>query len=107
MTIISPVFFTGDFIKMLVMEHFWSSIIVIIFLMFWCAWYFHKHRKEMENYGMAVAVYLFMLMLMFLLFSFIALRDEQNNYDTQESATGHVSYDLINKDNVIYVYERF
>ena len=57
---------------------------------------------------MAVTVYLILLSLMCILFSFVALRDEQNDYyGTQESVTGPVSYELIKKDNVIYVYERF
>ncbi len=108
MNIITPVFFTVDFFNMLVQEHFWSSVIVIICLMICCVCYIHKHREETGNSSMAVTVYLILLLLICILFSFVALRDEQNDYyGTQESVTGPVSYELIKKDNVIYVYERF
>ena len=108
MTIISPVFFTGDFIKMLAMEYFWTSIFVVICLLVCCGYYIRKHGEETGQHGVTVAVYMIMLMLMCMLFSFVALRDEQNDYgDTYESVIGPASYDLIKYDNITYVYERF
>lgn len=108
MTIISPVFFTGDFIKTLAMEYFWTSIFVVICLLICCGYYIRKHGEETDQHGVTVAVYIIMLMLMCLLFSFIALRDEQNDYgDTYESVSGPVSYELVQYDNITYVYEIF
>lgn len=110
MTIFSPVFFTGDFIKMLAMEYFWTSIFVVICLLICCGYYIRKHGEETGQHGFTVAVYMIMLMLMCLLFSFVALRDEQNDYgDTYECepVSGPVSYELIQCDNITYVYEKF
>lgn len=96
MTIIYPVFFIGDFIKMLAMEYFWTSIIVVLCLLVCCGYYIRKHGEETEQHGSTVAVYLIMLLLMCLLFSFVALRDEHNDYsDTHESVLGPVSYELV------------
>lgn len=105
MTIITPVFFTGDFIKMLVIDYFWSSIIIVICLLVCCIIYIRKHSNEEGRHGATLAVYMIMLMLMCLLFSFVALRDEQNDYN--ESVSVPVSYELVTNDNTIYVYERF
>ncbi len=108
MTIISPVFFTGDFIKVLAMEYFWISIFVVICLLICCGYYIRKHGEETGQHGVTVAVYMIMLMLMCLLFSFVALRDEQNDYgDTHESVSSPVSYELVQYDNITYVYEIF
>ena len=110
MTIISPVFFTGDFIKMLAIEYFCSSIFVVICLLVCCGYYIRKHGEDTGQHGVTVAVYMIMLMLMCLLFSFVALRDEQNDYgDTYEyePTSGPVSYELVQHDNITYVYERF
>ncbi len=105
---ITPVFFTGVFFKMLAMEHFLSTFIVIIFLMICCGSYIYKHREETGHHGVTVAVSIILLMLMCLLFSFVVLRDEQNDYgETYEPVPGPVSYELVKNNNIIYVYEKF
>ncbi len=104
MNVFTSVFFTCGFVKIL----FLISVAVVICLFISCGFNIRKYADLTEENLMSVALSMIMLLQICLFFSFVALREDHNDYGSMyESVTDSVSYELKNNNNVIYVYERF